>query len=114
MSPSPEPTLARFTAAERWTHRVVAALVLVLLATAAGLYLPALSAVVGNRELVKTVHIVAGFALPVPIIVACCFAAFRLDVRRLNRFTPDDWPGCAPLTVDPAASRWASSTPARS
>lgn len=91
MSPSPEPRLRRFTAAERWTHRTVAVLVLVLLISAACLYLPAISSLVGNRALVKNVHIVSGFALPIPLLAACGFAAFRLDVRRLNRFTPDDW-----------------------
>jgi formate dehydrogenase subunit gamma len=81
----------RFTAAERSIHHVTAALMLVCLVTAGMLYLPALSTVVGHRELVKTVHVWCGFALPVPIVLGLASRAFRADVRRLNRFAPHDW-----------------------
>lgn len=64
---------------------------LILFATAAALYIPDISAVVGNRQLVRVVHEVAGFALPVPIVIALLSPAFRLDVRRMNRFRPSDW-----------------------
>ncbi|MEI2717407.1 MAG: cytochrome b/b6 domain-containing protein [Candidatus Nanopelagicales bacterium] len=91
MTPSPEPRLARFSRAERWTHRAIAVLVVTLIVSAACLYFPDLSALVGNRELFKRLHIIAGFVLPVPILIALCIAAFRADLTRLNRFTPDDW-----------------------
>lgn len=90
MTPSPE-RLPRFTTAERWTHRLIAIDMIILLLTAAALYLPQVSALVGNRPLMRLIHLVAGYALPIPIIIALGFAAFRLDVSRLNRFTPDDW-----------------------
>ncbi|MFC6883960.1 MULTISPECIES: cytochrome b/b6 domain-containing protein [Actinomadura] len=83
--------LARFTRAERWVHHLTALLMLACLATAAMLYLPALSTVVGRRELVKTVHVWCGFALPVPVLLGLASRAFRGDVRRLNRFAPLDW-----------------------
>lgn len=92
MSQSPEPgTLLRFTAAERWTHRTLGILMGVLLITAAMLYLPGASAVIGNRPLMRNAHVISGFLLPIPIIVACFFWAFRQDLRRLNRFSPNDW-----------------------
>jgi formate dehydrogenase subunit gamma len=43
---------------------------------------------------VKTVHVYTGLALPLPIIAGFVVRrwgrAFRADVRRLNRFIPDD------------------------
>jgi formate dehydrogenase subunit gamma len=95
MPPSPEdsPTvLARFTKGERWAHRSIAILTGVLLLTAMALYLPDVSALVGNRRLVRLVHEVAGFALPIPILLSVALsAAFRDDAGRLNRFRPSDW-----------------------
>lgn len=89
-SDAPE-RLSRFTRAERWAHRSIAGLTLVLLVTAAFLYLPDLAGVFGNRPLVRLVHEIAGFALPVPILIALFSRAFRDDAGRLNRFSPADW-----------------------
>lgn len=83
--------LHRFTAGERTIHHVTALLMLVCLVTAALLYLPALATLVGRRELIKTIHVWCGFALPVPILLGFASRAFRADVRRLNRFGPSDW-----------------------
>jgi formate dehydrogenase subunit gamma len=88
---SPSERLPRFTAAERWTHRSIAALFFILIATAAVLYLPQLSVLIGNRLLIRDIHIIAGVLLPLPIVFALLFAAFRADMRRLNRFTKSDW-----------------------
>ncbi len=90
MTPSPD-RVPRFTTAERWTHRLLAIDMVILLATAAALYIPSISALVGNRPTVRLIHLIAGYALPIPILAALFFAAFRLDVARLNRFTPEDW-----------------------
>ncbi|MEV3925363.1 cytochrome b/b6 domain-containing protein [Actinomadura coerulea] len=89
--PEPSGRLVRFTRAERSIHHVTALLMLVCLLTAALLYLPPLSALVGRREMVKTVHVWCGFALPVPIVLGLLSRAFRTDLRRLNRFVPADW-----------------------
>jgi len=86
-----ERMIARFSLAERWAHRCLATLVMILLVTAALLYIPDLAAVVGRRQLVRVVHEIAGFTLPIPIILALGSRAFRADIRRLNRFTPADW-----------------------
>jgi formate dehydrogenase subunit gamma len=83
--------LKRFTRAERYLHRTIAALTFVLLATAAALYFPDISVLVGNRPLVSDIHVIAGFALPIPIVLALFSRAFRNDADRLNRFSPDDW-----------------------
>lgn len=88
---SPPSLLPRFTAAERWTHRAIAALTVLLIASAALLYIPDLGGLVGNRQVVKVIHEIAGFALPIPIVVALFFRAFRADAGRLNRFRPSDW-----------------------
>lgn len=96
-TPSPNPTtrngarMIRFSRAERYLHRSIAALTFVLLATAAVLYLPSISVLVGNRPLVSDIHVIAGFALPIPIVLALFSRAFRRDAEALNRFTPSDW-----------------------
>ncbi len=72
-------------------HRSTAALMGVCLLTAAILYVGPLAILVGHRGVVEQVHVVAGIALPLPILLGWFSAAFRTDVRRLNRFTPADW-----------------------
>ena len=62
------------------------------LITAALLYVPVLSGLIGQRDVVKTVHEVCGFALPVPLIAGYLASRdLRSDVGRLNRFRPADW-----------------------
>jgi formate dehydrogenase subunit gamma len=84
----------RFDGIERIIHWVNASLFAVMIFTALSLYFAPLSTLVGRRELVKTVHVYTGLALPVPIIAGFVLRrrgrAFRADVRRLNRFIPDD------------------------
>jgi formate dehydrogenase subunit gamma len=91
MTPSPDTTLPRFSRGERWAHRAIAILTVILLVTAALLYIPDLSGLVGNRQIVRVIHEVAGFALPIPIVFALFSRAFRDDTGRLNRFRPSDW-----------------------
>ncbi len=102
MTPSPEPAadegpagpdpIRRFTAGERWIHLALATVMGMLIVTAALLYIGPLSAAVGRRDLVATVHLWSGLLLPLPLIVGyLASAAFRDDVARLNRFLPGDW-----------------------
>ncbi len=84
-------TLDRFSRAERAVHRSVAILMGVCIVTAAVLYNGSLMLMVGHRHLVEQVHVWSGLALPVPMLVGAASAAYRSDVRRLNRFTPSDW-----------------------
>ena len=85
--------LARFDRAERWLHWINAALFGVLIATGAVLYIGALSALVGRRETVRLVHVIAGLSLPLPLLVARLGPwrqATAADVRALARFDDDD------------------------
>ncbi len=84
-------SLHRFAPAERLVHRSVAILMGLCLVTAAILYNGSLMMAVGHRHLVETVHVWSGLALPVPMLLGAVSAAYRADVRRLNRFTPADW-----------------------
>lgn len=102
----PPDRLARFSPAERAAHWAGAGLFAVVLATAAALYVAPLSAAIGRRELLRAVHVWSGLALPVPVLVALAGhwgAALRSDIRRLNRWTPDDRRWLRSLGRDPFA-----------
>lgn len=83
--------IERFTRVQRWVHRSIGILTGVLLVTAALLFIPDLGALVGNRPIVRRVHEIAGFLLPMPLLLALGSRAFRADLGRLNRFMPQDW-----------------------
>lgn len=91
----PEPAtgrmVRRFTPAHRWVHRGTALLMAACLLTAAALYIGPLAVLVGRRELVKTIHIYAGLALPAPLLLGLLARSVRADLSRLNRFVPSDW-----------------------
>lgn len=87
---SPPAELPRFGPASRWVHRATALLVGVCVLTAAILYLEPLAVLVGRRALVVQVHVLAGLALPVPALAGWLSAAYRADLRELNRFFPMD------------------------
>lgn len=86
--------VVRFDLGERVLHWTNATLFGVVMATAAALYVPAISAAIGRREVVKTIHVYAGLALPFPIVATLLAgrwgAGFRADVRRLNRWSAQD------------------------
>jgi formate dehydrogenase gamma subunit len=86
--------LHRFDLVERAVHWVNAVLFGVLLATAAALYVAPISAAVGRREVVKTIHVYAGLALPLPLLLGTIGRRWgrglRADLGRLNRWIPDD------------------------
>lgn len=85
--------LTRFGPASRRLHWVNAALFGVLMATGAILYVGALAALVGRRELVRVVHVSAGLALPLPLLMSVlgpARAEVRAEVRALSRFDADD------------------------
>ncbi|GAA4504138.1 formate dehydrogenase subunit gamma [Actinoallomurus oryzae] len=83
--------MPRFERPVRWIHHTTAVLMLACLVTAAVLYIPAFAETVGHRHLVRTIHVYAGFALPVPALLGWASRSFRDDLRRLNRFSPGDW-----------------------
>jgi formate dehydrogenase subunit gamma len=90
----PARRVLRFDGAERIAHWANAVLIGSCIVTAGFLYIDPLSAAVGRRELVKTIHVYSGLALPFPIVLALIGRhgrALRADLTRLNRWTPDDW-----------------------
>jgi len=85
--------LVRFSFVVRALHWANALLFGVLIATAAVLYIGQLSVIVGRRELVRQIHVIAGLALPLPVLLALAGPWRRpvsADIRALNRFDADD------------------------
>ena len=91
MSEASSGTVARFSPGERAVHRSVGLLMGSCLVTAAILYNGTFMLLVGHRHAVELVHVWSGLALPVPMLLGAASAAYRSDVRRLNRVTPSDW-----------------------
>jgi len=84
-------SLRRFTRAERWVHRATGLLMGTCLVTAFALYYGPVSLAVGHRHGVELVHVWAGYALAVPLLLGLLSSAYRADLRVLNRFTREDW-----------------------
>jgi formate dehydrogenase gamma subunit len=85
--------LDRFTPTERALHWATAVAVLTCAVTGLVLYVGPLSSLVGRRNMVKDVHVIAGLGMPVPLILAYLGrwrVAVRADIRRLSRWTRDD------------------------
>jgi formate dehydrogenase subunit gamma len=94
MPPPEGPSLSRFDGTERLIHWANAVLFAILLATAAALYVGPISAAVGRREVVKTVHVYSGLLLPFPLLLGYVLPRagrrFRADLARLNRWSASD------------------------
>ncbi|HEY7106823.1 MAG TPA: cytochrome b/b6 domain-containing protein [Acidimicrobiia bacterium] len=89
----PPTTFLRFDRVERVLHWVNATLFGTLMLTGAALYAGPVSAIVGNRETVRFIHVYAGLLLPVPLLLSVIGrhgAQLRTDLRRLNRWSRDD------------------------
>jgi formate dehydrogenase subunit gamma len=85
--------ILRFDGVQRAAHWANALLFGILMLTALPLYFPSLSAVVGRRELVATIHVWSGVVLPVPILISLLGpwgARMRRDLRRINVWTGDE------------------------
>jgi formate dehydrogenase subunit gamma len=88
-----EPPILRFDRVERAVHWVNASLFGILMLTGAALYAGPISTLVGNRELVRTVHVFSGLLLPVPLLIGVMGRRgkrLRTDLGRLNRWSRDD------------------------
>ena len=85
--------IARFTTAERALHWSFALLLGACALTGFILYVGPVTALVGRRELVRSVHVWTGVAMPLPFVVAYLGGwrdAVRRDVRRLARWSWED------------------------
>jgi formate dehydrogenase subunit gamma len=87
----PADGLPRFTAIERWVHRITAGLVAVLSVTGMTLYYGPLAVLVSRRTLVETTHIASGLLLPLPVLAGLLVSPeLRRDLRALGRLTRVD------------------------
>jgi formate dehydrogenase subunit gamma len=90
---TPPAELERFDRVERLAHWTTAGLFGVLMLTGAALYAGPVSTLVGQRELVRMLHVAAGLALPVPLLLALAGRwgrHLRRDLRQLGRFDDED------------------------
>jgi formate dehydrogenase subunit gamma len=88
-----EPPILRFDRVERTVHWVNATLFGILMLTGAALYAGPISTLVGNREVVRTIHVYSGLLLPVPLLLGVLGQRgkrLRTDLGRLNRWSHDD------------------------
>jgi formate dehydrogenase subunit gamma len=90
----PERTIVRFDAVTRVAHWVTAVLAGVLLVTGSILYVPELSAVIGRREILATIHVWCGVLLFVPVLVGVAAGrlgrGLRADLVELGRWDDTD------------------------
>jgi formate dehydrogenase subunit gamma len=80
----------RFDRVERAAHWMNALLFGILMATALPLYFAQVESIIGRRALIAEIHVWAGVALPIPLIISLAGpwgARFRRDLRRVNVWT---------------------------
>lgn len=97
----------RFDRVTRLVHWATAVLVAILLVTAAALYIDGFSVLVGRRALVREVHVVAGLALPLPLvagIVGRRGGRLRVDIRTWNRWSASDVRWLRSMGRDPSVA----------
>jgi len=85
--------IVRFDAVQRTAHWLNALLFGILMVTALPLYFGSIAGVVVPRALVAQIHLWAGIALPVPLLLSLLGpwgAQFRRDLRRINVWTRDE------------------------
>src|SRR6476469_3773334 len=89
----PDTPLLRVDRTERVAHWVNATLFGIVMFTGSILYIGELSVLFGNREIVRTLHVYCGLAIPVVFLIAYLprwGRALRKDFSRINRWTKDD------------------------
>ncbi|MCU1457991.1 MAG: fdnI [Actinomycetia bacterium] len=92
-APAATDVIERFDPLERAVHWTTAACFVILMATGAVLYIGQLEVIVGNREIVRTIHVYTGLFLAVPLIAGVLLRRGRLlrrDLGRLSRFGPGE------------------------
>jgi formate dehydrogenase subunit gamma len=92
-TPRPGVRVLRFDGVQRSAHWATAGLFAVLMGSALPLYFGSFFGVVLPRHTVAEIHLWAGIALPLPVVVALIGpwgARMRGDVRRVNLWTRDE------------------------
>jgi formate dehydrogenase subunit gamma len=92
-APARPGTVLRFDRVERAVHWSTACLFGILIATALPLYFSSIESFIGRRALIAQIHLWAGVALAVPIIVGLAGpwgARLRSDIRRCNLWSPGE------------------------
>lgn len=91
MSTAAAPTrLLRFDRVQRSAHWANALLFSILILTALPLYFSSIERLVGRHLLIEEIHVWAGVALPLPVLVSLLGPwgrRMRRDLRRFNRWT---------------------------
>jgi cytochrome b subunit of formate dehydrogenase len=86
--------IERFDLVTRLVHWATAVLVFVLLITGTVLYVPQLSAAIGRRATLNTIHVVAGLLLALPVLVGVAIGRaggrLRRDLVELGRWDSTD------------------------
>jgi formate dehydrogenase subunit gamma len=85
--------IVRFDAVQRASHWINALLFGILMATALPLYFGSIAGIVVPRALVEEIHLWAGIALPVPLLIAIFGpwgVRFRRDLQRINVWSRDE------------------------
>jgi formate dehydrogenase subunit gamma len=84
----------RFDLITRLVHWATAVLLLVLVLTGSILYVPQLSAAIGRRSTMNTIHVIAGLALLVPLVLGVLAGRagrrLRRDLVELGRWDETD------------------------
>ena len=102
--PADGATVERFDQVERSVHWWTAALVGACAATALALSIAPISTLVGNRDVVRQVHLISGLLIPVPLLVGRVGPWSRRlaqTLRELDRFDAYDRRWLATLGRDP-------------
>ncbi|HVM08637.1 MAG TPA: cytochrome b/b6 domain-containing protein [Acidimicrobiales bacterium] len=85
--------VVRFDRTERNVHWWTAALVGLCALTSLGLSIAPIASIVGQRDLLRQIHVVAGLAIPVPFVVGWIgpwSRRLRATVTQLDRFDDED------------------------
>jgi formate dehydrogenase subunit gamma len=87
-------TVVRFDRVTRWVHWATALCGGVALGTGTVLYVPMLSAPIGQRAAIRELHVVASLFLVAPLMVGVLAGSrgrrLRRDLTELSRWTPAD------------------------
>jgi formate dehydrogenase subunit gamma len=98
----PGDRIERFTRTERWVHWIQAISFLVLLGSGFVLTLPTFASLIGNRELVREIHLTCSFLFvfgPAVVALSADRTSMRSDVRAVDTWDSDDLRWLVPFPI---------------